>query len=135
MTGAGKVNLIGYSQGVPTTRYVAVMAPQLVASVTSVGGVNKGSRVADIVRGVVPSNQFAAGVFNTVGGAFVSLINVASDGTGLPQSATAALDSLTTPHARWPSTRASRRACRQVAATGLSWSMACVTSPGQAFSR
>ena len=96
VTGAGKVNLIGHSQGGPTTRYVAGVAPQLVASVTSVGGVNKGSRVADIVRGVVPSNQFAEGVFNTVGGAFVSLINVASGGTGLPQNATAALDSLTT---------------------------------------
>ena len=96
VTGAGKVNLIGHSQGGPTTRYVAGVAPQLVASVTSVGGVNKGSRVADIVRGVVPNTQFATGVFNTVGGAFVSLINVASGGTGLPQNATAALDSLTT---------------------------------------
>lgn len=96
VTGAGKVNLIGHSQGGPTTRYVAGVAPQLVASVTSVGGVNKGSRVADIVRGVVPSNQFAEGVFNVVGGAFVSLINVASGGNGLPQNATAALDSLTT---------------------------------------
>ena len=96
VTGAGKVNLIGHSQGGPTTRYVAGVAPQLVASVTSVGGVNKGSRVADIVRGVIPSNQFAAGVFNTVGGAFVSLINIASGGTGLPQNATAALNSLTT---------------------------------------
>ena len=96
VTAAAKVNLIGHSQGGPTTRYVAGVAPQLVASVTSVGGVNKGSRVADIVRGVVPSNQFAAGVFNAVGGAFVSLINVASGGTGLPQNATAALDSLTT---------------------------------------
>jgi triacylglycerol lipase len=96
VTGAGKVNLIGHSQGGPTTRYVAGVAPQLVASVTSVGGVNKGSRVADIVRGVVPRNAFAEGVFNTVGGAFVSLINVASGGTGLPQNATAALDGLTT---------------------------------------
>jgi triacylglycerol lipase len=96
VTAAAKVNLIGHSQGGPTTRYVVGVAPQLVASVTSVGGVNKGSRVADIVRGVVPSNQFAAGVFNTVNGAFVSLINVASGGTGLPQNATAALDSLTT---------------------------------------
>ena len=96
ITGASKVNLIGHSHGGPTIRYVAGVAPQLVASVTSVGGVNKGSRVADIVRGVIPSNQFAAGVFNTVGGAFVSLINIASGGTGLPQNATAALNSLTT---------------------------------------
>ncbi|MBC7548162.1 MAG: triacylglycerol lipase, partial [Polaromonas sp.] len=96
VTGAGKVNLIGHSQGGPTTRYVAGVAPQLVASVTSVGGVNRGSRVADIVRGVVPDNQLSNGVLNTVGGAFVALINLASGGRGLPQNATAALDSLTT---------------------------------------
>jgi triacylglycerol lipase len=96
VTGAGKVNLIGHSQGGPTTRYVAGVAPQLVASVTSVGGVNQGARVADIVRGVVPDNQPSNGVFNAVGGAFVALINIGSGGTGLPQNATAALDSLTT---------------------------------------
>jgi len=96
VTGAGKVNLIGHSQGGPTTRYVAGVAPQLVASVTSVGGVNKGSRVADVVRGVVPDNFLSAAVLNTVGGAFVSLINLGSGGSGLPQNATAALNSLTT---------------------------------------
>src|SRR5690606_800467 len=49
VTGASKVNLIGHSHGGPTARYVAGVAPQLVASVTSVGGVNRGSRVADVV--------------------------------------------------------------------------------------
>lgn len=96
VTGAGKVNLIGHSQGGPTARYVAGVAPQLVASITSVGGVNQGSRVADILRGVIPDNQPSNGVFNAVGGAFVSLINLATGGTGLPQNATAALNSLTT---------------------------------------
>lgn len=48
-TGAAKVNLIGHSQGSPTARYVAGVAPGLVASVTSVGGVNRGSSVADAV--------------------------------------------------------------------------------------
>jgi triacylglycerol lipase len=47
MTGAARVNLIGHSQGAPTARYVAAVRPDLVASVTSVGGVNKGSAVAD----------------------------------------------------------------------------------------
>lgn len=47
ITGAGKVNLIGHSQGAPTARYVAAVRPDLVASVTSVGGVNQGSAVAD----------------------------------------------------------------------------------------
>lgn len=52
LSGASKVNLIGHSHGGPTIRYVAGVAPQLVASATSVAGVNRGSRVADIVRGV-----------------------------------------------------------------------------------
>ncbi|VEB43459.1 Lactonizing lipase precursor [Chromobacterium violaceum] len=41
ITGAQKVNLIGHSQGAPTARYVAGVRPDLVASVTTVGGVNK----------------------------------------------------------------------------------------------
>ncbi|UUZ52174.1 hypothetical protein LP419_21325 [Massilia sp. H-1] len=50
----GKVNLIGHSHGGPTIRYVASVRPDLVASVSSVGGVNKGSRVADIILRVAP---------------------------------------------------------------------------------
>jgi triacylglycerol lipase len=46
--GYTKFNLIGHSQGGPTTRYVAGVAPGMVASVTSVGGVNKGTAVADV---------------------------------------------------------------------------------------
>lgn len=38
ITGAEKVNLIGHSHGGPTVRYVASVAPELVASATSVGG-------------------------------------------------------------------------------------------------
>lgn len=53
-TGATKVNLIGHSHGGPTIRYVASGRPDLVASVTSVGGVNKGSVVADVLLGVAP---------------------------------------------------------------------------------
>ena len=49
-TGAEKVNLIGHSHGGPTIRYVASVAPELVASATSVGGVNYGSEIADLVR-------------------------------------------------------------------------------------
>lgn len=50
ITGASKVNLVGHSHGGPTIRYVAGVAPHLVASVTSVGGVNRGSKVADALR-------------------------------------------------------------------------------------
>jgi triacylglycerol lipase len=49
ISGADKVNLIGHSQGAPTARYVAAVRPDLVASVSSVGGVNGGSAVADLL--------------------------------------------------------------------------------------
>lgn len=96
ITGAGKVNLVGHSHGGPTTRYVAGVAPQLVASVTSIGGVNKGSRVADILRGVAPAGSVSEAVANSAAKALVALINLTSGGSGLPQMPTAALDSLTT---------------------------------------
>ncbi len=46
-SGATKVNLVGHSLGSPTSRYVASTRPDLVASVTSVNGVNHGSGFAD----------------------------------------------------------------------------------------
>ncbi len=42
-----KFNLIGHSQGGPTVRYAASVRPDLVASATTVGGVNLGSTLAD----------------------------------------------------------------------------------------
>lgn len=96
ITGAPKVNLIGHSHGGPTTRYVAGVAPQLVASVTSVGGVNRGSRVADILRGVAPAGSVSESVASAAAKALVTLINLTSGGSSLPQTPTAALDSLTT---------------------------------------
>jgi triacylglycerol lipase len=47
VTGAPKLNLIGHSQGSIDARYIAATRPDLVASVTSVGGPHKGSPVAD----------------------------------------------------------------------------------------
>lgn len=96
ITGASKVNLMGHSHGGPTIRYVAGVAPQLVASVTSIGGVNKGSRVADILRGTVPAGTLSESVVNAAAKAFVALINLGSGGTSLPQMPIAALNSLTT---------------------------------------
>ena len=89
-TGAGKVNLIGHSHGGPTSRYVASVRPDLVASVSSVAGVNKGSKVADIALGVVP------GVTSTLANAVASFINFMSGGSGMPQNGRAALQSLST---------------------------------------
>jgi len=46
-TGASKVHLIGHSLGSPTSRYVAGTEGDMVASVTSVNGINFGSGFAD----------------------------------------------------------------------------------------
>lgn len=90
VTGKGKVNLIGHSHGGPTSRYVASVRPDLVASVSSVAGVNKGSVVADIALGVAP------GITSTLANAVASLISFLSGGSGLPQNGHAALVSLST---------------------------------------
>lgn len=89
-TGAGKVNLIGHSHGGPTSRYVASVRPDLVASVSTVAGVNKGSRVADIALGLVPN------VSSSLANAVASFISFMSGGSGLPQNGRAALVSLST---------------------------------------
>ena len=89
-TGAEKVNLIGHSHGGPTSRYVASVRPDLIASVTSIGGVNKGSRVADVLVGAAPDLVYSIG--NALGG-FLGLI---SGSSSLPQDAYAAAQSLST---------------------------------------
>ncbi|MES2300182.1 MAG: triacylglycerol lipase [Pseudomonadota bacterium] len=90
VTGAAKVNLIGHSHGGPTARYIASVRPDLVASVTSVGGVNKGSAVADIAIGAAP------GVTYTLANAVAGFISFMSGGAGMPQDALAANVSLST---------------------------------------
>ncbi|OHX10415.1 esterase/lipase family protein [Chromobacterium sphagni] len=96
ITGAQKVNLIGHSQGGPTARYVAGVRPDLVASVTTVGGVNKGSLVADIVRGVAPPGTVTETVAAAIAGALAKVISFFSGASDLPQQPIAALNSLTT---------------------------------------
>jgi triacylglycerol lipase len=51
ITGAAKVNIFGHSQGSMDARYIAAVRPDLVASVTSIGGPHLGSPVADLVVG------------------------------------------------------------------------------------
>jgi len=91
----GKVNLIGHSQGSPTSRVAASLRPDLVASVTSVNGVNKGSKVADVLRGVIPPNSAIEGGANGLANALGAVINLLS-GSSNPQSGIAALKTLTT---------------------------------------
>ncbi|KZX57051.1 lipase [Halioglobus sp. HI00S01] len=89
LTGARKVNLIGHSQGGPTSRYVAAVRPDLVASVTSIGSPHYGSDVADLINGS-PLSPAVSGIANALGG----LISALSGDPQQTQNAMAALASL-----------------------------------------
>jgi len=89
-----KFNLIGHSQGSPTSRVAASLVPHKVASITSVNGANKGSKVADVLLGLIPGDigrGVVASVLNAGGG----LINFFS-GSNNPQDALASAVSLST---------------------------------------
>jgi triacylglycerol lipase len=94
--GGGKVNITDRRQGSPTSRVAASLRPDLVASVTSINGVNKGSKVADVVRGVIPAGGAIEGGANAIANALGSLINLLS-GASNPQNGLNALATLTTP--------------------------------------
>lgn len=97
ITGAPKVNLVGHSQGAPTARYVAGILPGNVASVTTMGGVNKsGSPVADLILQAsqlpvigAPATDLITSVVNGFG-LFLGL----TGGETLNQDSYAALNSL-----------------------------------------
>ena len=93
VTGAAKVNLIGHSHGGPTVRYVASVAPNLVASVTSVAGPNQGAALADALNGTLPSGSLSRTVVSTVVNGFASVIGLIS-GNNAKQNSSAALNSL-----------------------------------------
>ncbi len=93
ITGAQKVNLIGHSHGGPTTRYAAGIMPGKVASVTTVAGVNKGSKVADLL--------LSTGVGATIVSKFVEatlapVMNWAQGKPNLPTDMMASLKSIST---------------------------------------
>ncbi|WP_354359207.1 lipase family alpha/beta hydrolase [Variovorax boronicumulans] len=92
-----KFNLIGHSQGAPTARYVAAVEPGLVASVTSVGGANGGSKVADLLR-KIPEGSAAEAVAAKALKLVTLLIGALSgkDPSQLPEVPLNALNSLTT---------------------------------------
>jgi triacylglycerol lipase len=94
-TGASKVNIIGHSHGGPTARYVASVYPQMVASVSSVAGVNWGSSVADVYRQYLEEGSAANNFVVAIGEAFATMIDWASSG-GLPQDLNASINDLST---------------------------------------
>ncbi len=89
-----KFNLIGHSQGSPTSRVAAALVPHKVASVTSVNGVNGGSKVADVVLGVIPGD-ISRGIVSTIANAGGELINFLS-GDDNPQNGLASAITLST---------------------------------------
>lgn len=91
-TGAKKFNLIGHSLGGPTVRYAAGVRPDLVASATTVNGVNFGSDFADAARGLVP---VGGGLEALVAGSLNLLGDVIDFLSGNPEYAQDALDSVT----------------------------------------
>jgi triacylglycerol lipase len=95
-TGATKVNLIGHSHGGPTARYVASVRPDLIASVSTVGGVNKGSPVADVLLGIAPPNSISRSALTSVTNGLADLISFLSGAPNLPQNSIAAAQSLST---------------------------------------
>lgn len=91
-SGASKVNLVGHSMGSLTSRYVAGVEPGIVASVTSVHGVNYGSHFADFMLNSLVSKDsplydsyvsFTTGLLSTVG----AVIDLLSTGQFYPQDA------------------------------------------------
>ncbi|HEY0820020.1 MAG TPA: triacylglycerol lipase [Rhizobacter sp.] len=88
--GHEKFHLIGHSHGGPTARYVAAVAPELVASVTSVGSPHTGSKTADAMKDVSRRSSLPAWLANTVSGALSWLAGAPA----LPQDALGALASL-----------------------------------------
>lgn len=93
--GQSKVNIMAHSQGAPTSRVTASLIPHKIASITSINGVNKGSKVADVARGIIPPGSYVEGGANAIAGALGDLINALS-GSNNPQNGVAALETLTT---------------------------------------
>ncbi len=91
LTGAPKVNLIGHSHGGPTIRYIEIVAPNKVASLTSVAGTIKGSKVADDIL-----NNSAANLALTIFGQYIvaPLETLLSGNPNLPNNLNRSLQSI-----------------------------------------
>ncbi|MEN9983886.1 MAG: hypothetical protein RI918_1855 [Pseudomonadota bacterium] len=93
--GYSKFNLVGHSHGGNTARYVAAVAPDLVASVTSVGTPHAGSKTADGIASFADAAHVTGLAVAVVDG-LASLISFFSGSASNPQSSFSALQSLST---------------------------------------
>jgi triacylglycerol lipase len=94
-SGAGKVNLIGHSQGGLDARYVLAARPDLIASLTTVATPHTGSQLADWLDAHVSGGTFTGVVFETLGNAIGLALDLLA-GTDHPQDAIAAVHQVTT---------------------------------------
>lgn len=91
ITGADKVNLIGHSHGGPTIRYIEIVAPEKVASLTAVAGTIKGSKVADDIL----NNTGVKSIFTIFGQYIIAPLEALLEGNpSLPNSLDHSLKSL-----------------------------------------
>ena len=96
-TGTTRVNLIGHSQGALAARYAAALAPDRVASVTSVSGPNHGSELADFLRKALTPGRLPRHVAKGVATLFANFISLLDDqAQQSPAAVAAALSALTT---------------------------------------
>src|SRR5262245_17228391 len=92
-SGAGKVNLVGHSQGGIDVRYVLAARPDLVASVTTVGTPHEGADLADWLVAHTDADGFTGAVVDALGSALGFVLDLLA-GTDHPQDAIAALNQL-----------------------------------------
>lgn len=104
ISGSEKVNLIGHSHGSQAVRYVAGLVPQHVASVTSVGGPNMGSPVADQLMPVLEKGGPISPLLVAPLNAFLNLVGISS-GKSYEQDALGSLNALTSASAASFNTR------------------------------
>ncbi|MBC7955889.1 MAG: triacylglycerol lipase [Cytophagales bacterium] len=93
--GHQKFNLVGHSHGGATARYVAAVAPELIASVTTVGAPHAGSKVADVLKAVT-SWTGTTGLVSSIANGLSATIAFLSGSPELPQDALGSLQSLNT---------------------------------------
>lgn len=97
--GTDKVNIMAHSQGSPTARILLNYGDTrgYIASITSINGVNKGSKVADFIREVLPEQSLVEVSVATIVNAVGDIIDaISSDGQDLSQSSLDALETLST---------------------------------------
>lgn len=93
VSGAAKVNLIGHSHGGLDIRYVASVAPELVASVTTIGSPHGGAELADFLRNNISEGSFGEIVLSLFANSLGDLLALLSGADNL-QDSIAALASL-----------------------------------------